>query len=490
VHEPSSATIGQDPGSRPIVGTAIAAICGKVSTAVLVAWFAVGKDGWITPRDILFPIAAAIAAAGVIAAACQRWRGLAWSLLPFAGCVIAGAVFTVGAAVRAALRTDPPFGSDGPHSGWTAQRVGDADGDGTDDFSLVTAFEPDERAYGIVRLISGSDGSVIQRWSLHDVHGRISPAGDIDGDGCADVVFQDRGSHRGWTVVRSGRTGATLLNVEDEWGSEFSKAGDIDGDGAGDLLIADPLADGAGESRGEVRVVSGSTGRELRRHSGEKDGDGLGWDVCDLGDVDRDGVDDYAIASSSRRTDDASEADFARVHSGRSGRLAYEIRDPRFAGHMNYLSVEPAGDVDRDGVPDLYVGTTGSNEPVLLLVSGASGSIVRRRTDVVAEFGSAGDVNGDGCPDLWLSAHASRVEDGVDGRTLLSMPGSIRLSAAGDLDADGFADLLRVTNRYESFDAPPDVWESSWRQGLLEVVSGRDGLVLLRVDGDSIAGSQ
>ena len=65
-------------------------------------------------------------------------------------------------------------------------------------------------------------------------------------------------------------------------------------------------------------------------------------------------------------------------------------------------------------------------------------------------------------------------------------------TGSGDANGDGCADILRITNRYEPPGAEevPEIVDRIWHEGSLEVVSGKDGSILLRIDGTSLMGAQ
>ncbi len=126
-----------------------------------------------------------------------------------------------------------------------------------------------------------------------------------------------------------------------------------------------------------------------------------------------------------------------------------------------YGVVRLAGDIDADGVRDLIVGAPheagdrggarvvsgGSGATLLLLAGEAAGDL----------FGwsvaGVGDANGDGRPDLAVGAPGNgagyvRIVSGLDGSTIRTLHGSAAgdrfghaVAGAGDLDADGQADL-------------------------------------------------
>jgi hypothetical protein len=181
-------------------------------------------------------------------------------------------------------------------------------------------------------------------------------------------------------------------------------AGDLDGDGHGDFLLAEPLADRGSRSTGVVRVISGADGSTLREHVGSTKYESLGWDACDLGDIDGDGTHDYALSTHSGTYEMRIES-FVLVYSGRDGKRLREIREP---GLSDDIRMEPTGDVDGDGINDLLIrGATFNAERdrkgwVIALVSGKEGNTLWRRSfKEFFHYESVGDVDGDGVPDFW-----------------------------------------------------------------------------------------
>lgn len=467
---------------------------GLGSALVLSIWVVIGKDGRLTRTDLLFPLGGAIAYFGVWVSSHARWRDVAWALVPFLvhGFVVALLfVWPVCTHVMRQLH-GPHFGSDGPYSGWNATWVGDVDGDHRDDFLLSTPFEPDgSGGFGIVRIVAARDGSTI--FTLRQYHApsfeNVARAGDVDGDGRADLLVHD-GSGNGSRAI-SGDGARQFFTVPNDWGSGMRSVGDLDGDGRGDVLIAEPLADRGGRMRGVVRIVSGADGSTLREHVGEKDDDSLGWDACDLGDVDEDGTHDYAISTSSGYYAKPANS-WIEVHSGRDGRMLWRFEDPESSDWG--IVLEPTGDIDGDHVNDLLFGKPTFEAAAFALASGRDGRILWRRVARSFDsFGSVGDVDGDGCPDLRLeSFEESRIESGRTGRILYSAMQRSSGTGSGDANGDGCADILRITNRYEPPGAEevPEIVDRIWHEGSLEVVSGKDGGILLRIDGTSLMGAQ
>jgi hypothetical protein len=139
--------------------------------------------------------------------------------------------------------------------------AGDANGDGFAD--IITG--PDAGGGPDVEVFSGKDGSVLQSFyalAPSFTGGIRVAAGDINGDGKADIVT-GAGPGRGPRVrAFSGATGAVLTDFF-AYGTHFTggvyvAAGDLNGDGKADIVT------GAGAGGGpNVKVFSGANGTQL-----------------------------------------------------------------------------------------------------------------------------------------------------------------------------------------------------------------------------------
>lgn len=135
----------------------------------------------------------------------------------------------------------------------------------------------------------------------------LSIPGDVDGDGVPDAYASDfsnsaKGPSTGRTVVHSGKDGHRLLVLTGEtagegFGTSPSVAGDVDGDGHADLVVGAWQYSGAATSGGRVYLYSGKDGSLMKTYTSKVVGDTLGFDSVALGDVDGDGIIDFLVTS-------------------------------------------------------------------------------------------------------------------------------------------------------------------------------------------------
>ena len=367
--------------------------------------------------------------------------------------------------------------------GTSVSGAGDVNGDGLDD--LIVGAPEDSG--GSARVLSGSDGSVLYNFHADAAGGdfghSVSGAGDVNGDGFDDLIvggpndgnfgpFGRNGSAR----VFSGSDGSVLYDFDgdltlDGFGFSVSSAGDVNSDGVDDLIVGAPFDfnDGLGgfSGRGSARVLSGTDGTVLYNFEGDSAGDWFGYSVSGAGDVNGDGFADL-IVGAQRDSNNGDRSGSARVFSGVDGSVLYT-----FDGDSEFdlfgSAVSGAGDVNNDGLADLIVGAyaddnNGDNSGSVRVFSGVDGSVLYDFEGVRAgdQFGrsvSAGDLNGDGYADLivgspigdrFLTNRGSVwVFSGFDGSVLYNFDGPMNFSRfghsvsnAGDTNGDGVPDFI------------------------------------------------
>jgi hypothetical protein len=203
---------------------------------------------------------------------------------------------------------------------------------------------------------SVSEQAVLREWSGRarpDFFGQaFADVGDLDGDGAPEIGLSEVGRLH----VFSGADGSELLTVSGpDAGGPCCRLGDIDGDGVIDLLVFTGNLSCSGLA-GEVRFRSAGTGALLRRHP-------CFDHAAVLGDLDQDGVPDYAIGDRDASSGNLFRNGRADVISGKTGAILKS-----YVGTFDRHSlgeVYPAGDFNGDGVPDLSINAK-DDEPFLM----------------------------------------------------------------------------------------------------------------------------
>jgi hypothetical protein len=324
----------------------------------------------------------------------------------------------------------------GDQFGWIARVIGDVDGDGYNDFvtSAPTKHIGGDNA-GRVYVYSGRSGALL--WSADGAPGDqlgtgVEAAGDTDGDGVPDVIAS--APEIDTAYVYSGRDGRVLLTLHgeakgDSFGQHVSSAGDIDGDGGADLIVGAPSNAARGKDTGRAYVFSGKDGRRLLTLTGERAGDQFGSTVAGYSD----GKHRFLLVGAPGAG--PHKAGRVYVYRGLSPKPAFVIDADATGVALGYMFVSVLGDVDGDGVPDRFASdwsnaARGPGTGRVYVVSGRTGRRIHTFTGTTAGEGfgtthsTAGDVNGDGRADLIVGAwqYSGAAQSGgraylYDGRT-------------------------------------------------------------------------
>ncbi len=339
--------------------------------------------------------------------------------------------------------------------GTAQERIWYADGQGADDrFGIAVELLPDLDADGVQEVLIGASahwcggishsgiayelstsGGELNEWcgegDEERLGGALAAIGDVDHDGVDDFAVgapgyydPSLGPNTGRVFVISAKTGTTLLEIHGDFpGSTFGSAlaglPDLNGDSYPEIIVGEPYY---GLAIGKAFVISTKDGSKLRTYSGAADYVRLGANVAALGDVDGDGVKDYAIH--------AIMPIFERgkiwVYSGASGALIWSIRGPYDLDHLG-VSIADGGDIDGDGYPDVLCG--GRSGPAFGGhfdgYSGKTGALLFRieSTQTSEQFGQScamvGDANGDGVGDYLVGAISTNYTTNRVGRATL-----------------------------------------------------------------------
>jgi hypothetical protein len=363
--------------------------------------------------------------------------------------------------------------------------AGDVNGDGYDDILVNNerggdSGNPNNFDFrGTVYLYLGSaeglSATPAARLVGDDIDGgkfgfSIATAGDVDGDGYADVlvgensvnpaqdecVFIYYGSPDG--LSEASRTRLTAHTQTSSYGANLNAAGDVNGDGYADVIIGAPGYQ-SGTSGGSAFVYAGSAAgivtEPLSVLSGDLPGGDFGFVVNGVGDLDGDGYDDVMVGTDCEPTGGAS-CDFpsfpgaAWVFNGSASGVSAQasaklqlVSDDGSAASFGF-HIEPAGDVNGDGIPDVAVTALAYNGlgAVLIyegpLTSASQPAAILTEPDagfsLYAFRFSMGDVDGDGRKDPIVGAGFYSSADA-------SAEGAIYFYPSRDPDrvfADGF----------------------------------------------------
>ena len=219
-----------------------------------------------------------------------------------------------------------------PFSGWhplgAITSLGDLNGDGVPEIGVATSYCIFESLSNHVYVFSGKSGERLGQLVGHEGKGGFGAAigaiGDLDGDGVNELAVVD--DYEGAVQIYSGRTREYMHSLEYRWSApagielgNITQLGDIDGDGVRDFgLTIDtfPL--------GEAHIYSGKSGKALRRHAAREFPDEVyPAFIADVGDLDHDGLGDYAIGTSHHL--DSQERGSVTVFSGASGKKLFVV---------------------------------------------------------------------------------------------------------------------------------------------------------------------
>ncbi len=361
---------------------------------------------------------------------------------------------------------------------------------------LTSLFKRSTFLIAIIVIVSSfkhSSGHFAGNYSYY-----VSPAGDVNGDGYADILMSvftsEFGVSKDGKVYLSYGTGSgvtqtpvwTGICTQDaaNYGEAVANAGDVNADGFADIIVGASRFSNGEENEGAAFVYYGSPDGLKKEASWTAEGNQanafFGSSVSSAGDVNRDGYADVVIGAHFYDNGETNEGRIF-VYLGSPNGLA---KEPIWTAESNQVganfgkSVACAGDVNKDGYSDILVGAPNFdngqvNEGRAFLYLGTNMGMTQsaawtgESNQADANFGlsvaSAGDVNGDGFSDIVVGA--SRYDEGMSnvGKIYVYMGASngislypdwtytgnimdgnlgISVATAGDINGDGFSEII------------------------------------------------
>ena len=399
----------------------------------------------------------------------------------------------------------------GGQTGNAVATAGDVNGDGYADVLVgAYAYDAGQQDEGIVSLYVGSPSGPANTASWIGQGEQISAlfghstktAGDVNGDGYADVVVgadhddngqTDEGRAFVYLGSSSGLGPSAVWTAESDqpgasFGLETASAGDVNGDGYGDLVVAAPYYDNGdtdeSADEGAVFLYYGapsppSLGPTWTQES-HQSASGYGAIVSDAGDVNGDGFDDVLVGAALFDNGQTNEGRVFGYFGSASGLLTVASWTVESNQASSYFgdSIARAGDVNGDGYGDVLVGAffydNGSiDEGAAFGYYGSPSGLATSPSWMVDggpsvccfanSLASSGDVNGDGYDDVVVGSEYASNGQTAEGRIFVHLGSATGLSAVasaslesnvpyaylgsylatgGDLNGDGYGDLL------------------------------------------------
>lgn len=237
---------------------------------------------------------------------------------------------------------------------------------------------------------------------------------------------------------------------------------DFNGDGIPEFGCGSFCTDLNAHNCGSVYVFDGATQAPIRRHDGLGRQARLGETAISISDIDGDGFRDY-MSGARNETVNGHRRGVVKVWSGLTGDLIHTLNGREPEGNFG-RGIACVPDLDGDGIDELAVGAPKerNRKGTVFFFSGASGQLLRQISgpEEKAEFGyslsAIGDIDEDGIADLAVGAPywdkqkgGVLFHSGADASLLYKITGANEGSRMGwkvvdpgDVNLDGHPDVL------------------------------------------------
>lgn len=326
----------------------------------------------------------------------------------------------------------------------------------------------------------------------------VAPAGDVNGDGFADVIISVYISEYG--ICKAGnaflyygtRNGVSALpvwtgtcnQVEANYGASVAYAGDVNGDGYADVIVGASHFSNGQSNEGAAFVYYGSpTGLSKTPNWTSESNQAnafFGASVSTAGDVNKDGFSDIVIGApmfDNGETNEGRAFVYFGSANGLSVMTAWTAESDQVSANFG-KTVACAGDVNGDNYSDILIGAPNFdngqvNEGRAFIFSGtimglsSAPSWTGESNQAEANYGnslaSAGDVNGDGFGDVVIGASRYDENQSNVGKIYVYLGSAngfslypdwtftgdqldgnlgISVSGGGDINGDGFHEIV------------------------------------------------
>lgn len=326
---------------------------------------------------------------------------------------------------------------------------------------------------------------------------RVSGAGDINGDGYSELItaapgyegkgaaFTFYGSSNNLTNAnRSILTRPASLAI---FGDDAAGAGDVNGDGFADVIVASLSGDTVYVYHGSPSGIGGEPVARLPIPLALQDYPAP--KISGAGDINGDGYSDIVVAAEDFEDPEVGKGAIFIFHGSSDGIVVTPAAIIKGGSHQmsSSLTVASAGDVNGDGYSDIIVGTRQANMPSdpngkVFTFHGSSAGLIATPAEVVENvsgtrrFGisvaGAGDVNADGFADVAIITYIDDSDPALASARVYIHHGSLvginpvaatfydwttnstslSVSGAGDFNGDGYSDVIAGGGAYSLYE--------------------------------------